>query len=135
MKIADLNWIAGIMDKGCAITAARNRKRFCIRVVMSSTNAEVAMRLHKLIGTGNIKIHQRKWIIKHHKTRGGRAGRVKEVYRYMLCGVNARDFLETITQFLRTERSQRRAALAIQLHEDHSRTTLRKLKRLGTRTH
>lgn len=134
MKHQDLHWIAGIIDKGCAITAARNSKKFCIRVVMSSTNAEVAMRLHKLIGTGNIKIHKREWSIKHH-ARKVKQSRIKHVYRYMMHGNSASTFLEEVLPFLRTERAQRKATLAIQLHEDHSRMTLRKLKRLGTRTH
>ena len=135
MKNKDLHWIAGIIDKGCAITAARNGKKFCIRVVMSSTNPEVAMKLHSLIKTGNIKIHKRKWTIKYHgATVSGKHRSIKDSYQYILCGLHAANFLEKVVPFLRTEKAQNKALLAIQLHEDHSRVTLRSLKKLGTRT-
>ena len=123
------------MDKGCAITAAQNTKSLCIRVIMSSTNEEVVMKLHSIVKTGHIKIGKRRWYIKYHGTPlSGRHSCIKDVYRYMLFGTKAAKFLEKILPFLKTEKTRNKAMLAIQLHKDNSNATLKELKKLGTRT-
>jgi hypothetical protein len=129
---SDLDWMAGILDKGCAITAWPNGNKYCIRLIISSTNAEIALRLHRLIRTGHIKIQKRTWAIRAHGRT--RKSKIRDVTRYMLFGANAAAFLEEILPHLRTERAQKRAKAALRLHKHQSEFALAKVKALGTRT-
>lgn len=133
MKKSDRNWIAGIMDKGCGITGFTQRNIIYVRIIISSTNAEIAMRLHRLVKAGSIQIVRREWTIKAHGL-SPRKSKIVDNYRYLLTGQAAADFLLEMLPYLRTERSLQRACAALQLNQDGTRRSLRKLRALGTRT-
>jgi hypothetical protein len=134
MKSSDLNWIAGILDKGCALSGMvpQNGTAY-LRLIVSSTNMEVAMKLHALLGTGSIKITTRESMIRYHGLKKSQS-KIKHSFRYCLYGSNAAKLLEQVMPYFRTERMQKRARLAIQLDKDRSDKTLAKLRKLGTRT-
>lgn len=134
MKSSDLNWIAGILDKGCGLSGHKPQGGTAyLRLSVSSTNMEVAMKLHGLLGTGHIKIVSREDMIRYHGLKKSKS-KIKHSFQYHLYSSNAAAVLEQVLPYLRTQRMQKRAKLAIQLNNDRSNKTLAKLQKLGTRT-
>ena len=117
----DLHWLAGVIDKGCAITATRGKflprgkaHVYVVRLCISSTNFQLVERVHTLTGMGYISTALRDDINRIHRHHGIKKANANNRYTLLVHGVEAARLLEMVLPYLRTQGRKVEVALALQ---------------------
>ncbi len=120
MKTEDLHWLAGVIDKGCAIVPIRGTfmprgkaYTYVLRLCISSTNFQLVERIHKLTQMGYISTHTREMIMRLHK-RPTQTSQIQDRYTLYFHSHEAVRLLEMVKPYLRTQERRADIALALQ---------------------
>ena len=119
MNPNDLHWLAGVIDKGCAITVCKtgwgNRAKafgYTVRICISSTSLSLVTKVHALTRMGYISTTPRQRVQHYH---GRRSSKMQDRYTLLFHGKESVAMLEMVMPYLRTQ--DRRAATAIALQK------------------